>query len=309
MGKLFSLSTEQRTEAEQQESLVELQRRMRRVEIRSRRKAWELFSGEYHSSFKGKGIEFSHVREYHYGDDVRSIDWNTSARNQDLYVKLFTEERERSLLLMVDGSASMFFGSNQQSKKELAFELAAVLAFSALDNNDKVGLLIFTDTVELFLPPRKGRRHVLLLLDKLYRHKSQSKKTNINEALSYLRYRLRRQEIVFLMTDLIDSNYERGMKQLNHRHDFILVYLRDRLDREIPTSALLQVADLESGEDCLVDFSTVEQSERYRVYQERAFDELRQRLRRMRIDAIYLETDRSFIGELNTFFRYREQKV
>uniref|UniRef100_Q3AUD5 von Willebrand factor, type A n=1 Tax=Chlorobium chlorochromatii (strain CaD3) TaxID=340177 RepID=Q3AUD5_CHLCH len=309
MGREWFSLTKHSLEQTPQESLAELQRRIRRIEIRSRRKATELFSGEYHSSFKGKGIEFSHVREYHYGDDVRSIDWNTSARNQDLYVKLFTEERERSLLLMVDGSASMFFGSNQQSKKELAFELAAVLAFSALDNNDKVGLLIFTDQVELYLPPRKGRRHVLLLLDKLSRHKPQSKQTNINAALSFLRYTLRRQEIVFLITDLIDSDYEKGMKQLNQRHDFILVHLRDALDTKLPLSGLLTLQDPESGERCVVDMATPQQCERYKAMQERSIEELRQRMRRMRIDAIYLETDHSFFGALNAFFRYREQKV
>lgn len=164
----------------------ELPDTIRRIEIRSRRLASELFSGEYQSSFKGRGIEFSTVREYQYGDDVRTIDWNTSARKHELYVKLFTEERERTMLLLVDGSASMLFGSGQRSKRELAAEISAVLAFSAIQNNDKVGLLIFTDSVEVFIPPRKGRKQVLVILDELFRMKPRSRKTDIDAALTFV---------------------------------------------------------------------------------------------------------------------------
>ncbi|MEI7695685.1 MAG: DUF58 domain-containing protein, partial [Chlorobium sp.] len=171
-----------------QKSLKELQQIIRRVEIRSKRMASELFSGEYHSSFKGKGIEFSNVREYQYGDDVRAIDWNTSARKNELYVKLFTEERERSLLLVVDASASMLFGSQVRSKRELVLEVSAVLGFSALQNNDKVGLLVFTDQIESYIPPRKGRHHLLMILEKLLSLEVQSRTTNINAALSFIRY-------------------------------------------------------------------------------------------------------------------------
>jgi uncharacterized protein (DUF58 family) len=292
-----------------EEYLKELQKIIRRVEIRSKRMASELFSGEYHSSFKGKGIEFSNVREYQYGDDVRAIDWNTSARKHDLYVKLFTEERERTLLLIVDGSASMQFGSRVRSKKELAIELSAVLAFSAIQNNDKVGLLVFTDRVETFIAPRKGRQHVLVILEELLRFEPQSRKTDINAALIFIRYALRRQAIIFLLTDLVDSDYEKGMKLLNTRHDFVLVHISDPLDKALPLSGILDLADPETGLRITVDGGSPRQIERYRSEQSKQYDELRHRLRRMRIDSVFLDTDRSFIGELNSFFRYRERKV
>ena len=292
-----------------EEHLKELQQIIRRVEIRSKRMASELFSGEYHSSFKGKGIEFSNVREYQYGDDVRSIDWNTSARKNELYVKLFTEERERSLLLVVDASASMLFGSQKRSKRSLALEVSAVLASSALQNNDKVGLLVFTDKVERYIPPRKGRHHLLIILDELVRLKPESRKTDINAALSFIRYSRKRQEIIFLMTDLVDSEYEKGMKLLNNRHDFILVHISDPLEKALPLTGLLDLEDPETGARLTVDAASRRTIARYRQEQLRQHDELRQRLRRMRIDSIFLDTVRSFSGDLNTFFRYRERKV
>ncbi len=292
-----------------EERLKELQNIIRRVEIRSKRMASELFSGEYHSSFKGKGIEFSNVREYQYGDDVRSIDWNTSARKHELYVKLFTEERERSLLLVVDGSASMLFGSRKQSKKDLALEVCAVLAFSALQNNDKVGLLVFTDRVETYIPPRKGRYHVLVILEELVRLKPRSRTTNIGAALSFIRYTRKRQEIIFLLTDLVDSDYEKGMKLLNTRHDFILVHISDPLDKALPYSGLLDLEEPETGLRLTIDGGSRREIERYRLEQSRQHDELRQRLRRMRIDSVFLDTDRPFTGDLNSFFRNRERKL
>jgi len=291
------------------EYLKELQKTIRRVEIRSRRMASELFSGEYHSLFKGKGIEFSNVREYQYGDDVRAIDWNTSARKHELYIKLFTEERERTLLLVVDGSASMLFGSTERSKKELALEVSAVLAFSAIQNNDKVGLLVFTDRVETFIAPRKGRQHVLVILEELFRLKTKSRRTDINAALSFIRYALRRQAIIFLLTDLVGSDYEKGMKQLNTRHDFILVHISDPLDKALPLSGLLDLEEPETGVRLTLDGGSRSRIEHYRREQSKYHEELRQRLRRMRIDTVFLETGRSFIGDLNSFFRYRERKV
>ncbi|MEI6847796.1 MAG: DUF58 domain-containing protein [Chlorobiaceae bacterium] len=291
------------------EYLKELQKIIRRVEIRSKRMASELFSGEYHSSFKGRGIEFCNVREYQYGDDVRAIDWKISARKNELYIKLFSEERERTLLLVVDGSASMSFGSRERSKKELALEVSAVLAFSAIQNNDKVGLLVFTDRVETFIAPRKGRQHVLVILEELLRFEPQSRMTDINAALTFIRYTLKRHAIIFLITDLVDSDYEKGMNLLNTRHDFVLVHLSDPLDKALPLSGLLELKDPETGLRLVIDGGSRYQIERYRRERLRQYEELRQRLRRLRIDSVFLDTDRSFIGELNSFFRYRERKV
>jgi uncharacterized protein (DUF58 family) len=271
--------------------------------------ASELFSGEYHSSFKGKGIEFSHVREYQYGDDVRAIDWNTSARKHDLYVKQFTEERERTMLLLVDGSASMLFGSRKRSKRDLALEVSAVLAYSAIQNNDKVGLLVFTDRIETFIPPAKGRRQVLVILDALFNLQPENRNTDITAALSFVRFTQKRKAIIFLLTDLDDRNYEGGMKLLNTRHDFVLVHLSDPLDKALPRTGLLLLEDPETRRSMIVDAGSRKKVERYREAQSRYYDDLRQRLRRMKIDTVFLDTDRSFISDLNAFFRYREQKI
>lgn len=290
-------------------NMKDLAQTIRRIEIRSKRLVNELFRGEYHSSFKGHGIEFNNVREYSYGDDVRTIDWNTSARKNDLYVKLFTEERERTLLLVIDGSGSMLFGSRRRTKKELATEVCAVLALSAIMNNDKVGLLIFTDRVEKFIPPRKGRSHVLVILEEIISIKPQSRKTDINAALSFIRSIQKRQAIVFLLTDLINEHYEKAMQILNAKHDFVLIHLGDPLDREMPRTGLLQLRDPETGEEIVVDAASRKVLVRYKKMQREQREALRKQLSSLKIDVVYLETNRSIIGALNTFFRYREKKV
>lgn len=290
-------------------NMKELAWTIRHIEIRSKRLVNELFSGEYHSSFKGRGIEFSNVREYSWGDDVRTIDWNTSARKNDLYVKLFTEERERTLLLVIDGSGSMLFGSRQRTKKELAAEVCAVLAFSAIMNNDKVGLLIFSDRVEKFIPPRKGRSHVLVILEEIISLNSQSRGTDIGAALNFIRSTQRRQAIVFLLTDLVDDRYEKAMKILNAKHDFVLIHLSDPLDREFPLTGMLHLHDLETGEKTIVDAAGGKALERYRISRREQREALKKQLSSLKIDTVYLETNRSIIGSLNRFFRYREKKV
>lgn len=290
-------------------NMKELAWTIRHIEIRSKRLVNELFSGEYHSSFKGRGIEFSNVREYSWGDDVRTIDWNTSARKNDLYVKLFTEERERTLLLVIDGSGSMLFGSRQRTKKELAAEVCAVLAFSAIMNNDKVGLLIFSDRVEKFIPPRKGRSHVLVILEEIISLNSQSRGTDIGAALNFIRSTQRRQAIVFLLTDLVDDRYEKAMKILNAKHDFVLIHLSDPLDREFPLTGMLHLHDLETGGKTIVDAAGGKALERYRISRREQREALKKQLSSLKIDTVYLETNRSIIGSLNRFFRYREKKV
>ncbi|HWR00505.1 MAG TPA: DUF58 domain-containing protein [Chlorobaculum sp.] len=286
----------------------EMSRRVRKLEIRSRRLVNELFSGEYHSSFKGRGIEFSHVREYQYGDDVRSIDWNTSAHKDDLYVKMFTEERERTMMLVLDGSGSMLFGS-RLLKKELAAEVSAILAFSAVQNNDKVGLLVFTDRVETYIPPRKGRAHSLVILNEIFSARQSGRKTDINAALSFIRRTQKRKAIVFLLTDLLGSGYEQGMKLLNMRHEFVLIHLGDPLDLELPRSGLLDLVDPESGERITVDALSSRFLDNYSRNRLHEREELRRELRRMKVDAVFLDTGQSIIGGLNAFFRQRERKI
>ena len=290
-------------------NIKDIARTVRHIEVRSRRLVNELFSGEYHSSFKGRGIEFSNVREYSFGDDVRTIDWNTSARKNGLYVKLFSEERERTVLLVVDGSGSMLFGSRQRTKKELAAEVSAVLAFSAIKNNDKVGLLIFTDRVEKYIPPRKGRSHVLVILEEIISLRPQSRRTDINAALSFVRSTQKRQAIVFLLTDLVDEFYEKAMKVLNAKHDFVLIHLGDRLENDLPASGLLQLNDPETGKSVLIDASGNRKRKRYSAAKYAEQDRMNKQLRKLRIDTIFLDTSRPIIGALDRFFRYRERKI
>ena len=290
-------------------NIKDLARTIRHIEIRSKRLVNELFSGEYHSSFKGRGIEFSNVREYSWGDDVRTIDWNTSARKNDLYVKLFTEERERTLMLIIDSSGSMFFGSRQRTKKELAAEAAAVLAFSAIMNNDKVGLLMFSDRVEKFIPPRKGRSHVLVILEEIISLEERGRKTDINAALSFIRSTLKRQSIVFLLTDMVEERYEKTMKIINAKHDFVVVHLCDPLEMEVPQSVILGLRDPETGDEIVLDAAGLNALKRYRTVRQAQREKVKKTLESLNIDAIYLQTNRSIIGALNRFFRYREKKV
>jgi uncharacterized protein (DUF58 family) len=285
----------------------ELAMRVHKLEIRSRRLVNELFSGEYHSSFKGRGIEFSQVREYQYGDDVRTIDWNTSAHKNDLYVKMFTEERERIMMLVLDGSGSMLFGSGRL-KKELAAEVAAILAFSAVQNNDMVGLLIFSDKVEAYIPPRKGRAHALVILNTIFTFSQRGQKTDIDAALSFIRQTQKRKAIVFLLTDLLGSEYERGMKLLNMRHEFVLIHLGDPLDRELPHSVLLDLVDPESGERLTLDSGSRVFLARYAAERHAEREALKRQLNRMKVDAVFLDTGKSIIGGLNAFFRHRERR-
>ncbi|MBN1928103.1 MAG: DUF58 domain-containing protein [Chlorobiaceae bacterium] len=286
----------------------ELTARVRKLEIRSKRLVNELFSGEYHSSFKGLGIEFSQVREYQYGDDVRTIDWNTSAHKNGLYIKMFTEERERTMMLVLDGSGSMLFGS-ARLKRELAAEVAAILAFSAVKNNDMVGLLVFSDKVETYIPPRKGRAHALFILNEIFSLNQCGRKTDIDAALSFIRRTQKRKAIVFLLTDLCGSEFERGMKLLNTRHDFVLIHLGDPFDRELPRSAVLDLVDPETGERITVDGRSRAFLARYASRRQEERDALRRQLSRMKVDAVFLDTGKSIIGGLNAFFRHRERKV
>ncbi|MBL6957281.1 MAG: DUF58 domain-containing protein [Chlorobium phaeobacteroides] len=290
-------------------NMKDLARTIRRIEIRSKRLVNELFSGEYHSSFKGRGIEFSNVREYSWGDDVRAIDWNTSARKNDLYVKIFTEERERTLLLVLDGSGSMLFGSRQRMKTELAAEVCAVLAFSAISNNDKVGLLIFTDRVEKYIPPRKGRSHVLVILEEIIGFTPVSRRTDIDAAIRFIRSTRKRQAIIFLLTDLVDEHYEKAIKILNAKHDFVLIHLDDPLEREIPRSGLLHLRDPETGDTMVFDAARSVTLSRYRDFRKRQLDGLKKKLSTSNIDAVYLQTNRSITVPLDRFFRYREKKI
>ena len=212
----------------------ELLKKVRKIEIKTKRLSNHIFSGEYHSSFKGRGMTFSEVRQYQYGDDIRAIDWNVTARYNDTHIKVFEEERELTMVLMVDISGSEFFGTTEQFKRDTITEIAATLAFSATQNNDKVGLVLFSDDIELFIPPKKGKSHVLRIIRELIEFKPKSNKTNIGEALKYLSNVMKKKAIVFVLSDFMDTDYDHSLKILGNKHDVTGIRVYDKHDEEIP---------------------------------------------------------------------------
>ena len=231
----------------------EILKKVRKIEIKTRRLSDHIFSGEYHSSFKGRGMTFSEVRQYQYGDDVRSIDWNVTARYNEPFVKVFEEERELTMMLMVDISGSEFFGTTQQFKRDTITEIAATLAFSAIQNNDKVGLLLFSDAVELFIPAKKGKSHVLRIIRELIEFHPKSTKTNINEALKFLSSVMKKKAIVFVLSDFIDANYEPTLKIVGKKHDLTGIRVFDKHDAAIPNIGMVPMRDAETGKTMLVN--------------------------------------------------------
>ncbi|MDX2127854.1 MAG: DUF58 domain-containing protein [Chloroherpetonaceae bacterium] len=289
-------------------SLKEIFKKVRQLEIRTRGLVNNVFGGEYHSAFKGKGMEFAEVRAYQFGDDVRAIDWNVSARRDDTYIKLFNEEREQTLMILYDGSGSAAFGSKKQFKRDLAAEICATLAFSAITNNDKVGLIIFTDTIEKFIAPRKGKKHVLRLLREIFSFQPQGKGTNIGGALDFMTRLLKRKSIVFLVSDLLTPKFDDKMKLINRKHDFIVIQLSDEREFNLPRVGLLELEDAETGERFMLD--TFDDSAR-RDYENKMDDFRRLRndtLKKMQIDMIEVSTGESFITPLEGFFKRREMR-
>jgi uncharacterized protein (DUF58 family) len=285
----------------------ELFRKIRHVEIRTRGLVDNLFGGEYHSAFRGRGIEFAEVRPYQFGDDVRSIDWNVSARTGEAYVKLFDEEREQTLVLVVDISASEEFGSGEGAKRDLAAEVCAVLGFSALRNSDKVGMLLFTDRVERFIPPKKGKRHVLRLLRDLFAHVPAGRRTDLRAALDHLARVLHRRSIVVLLSDFLADGFERPLRSLAQRHDVVAVRLVDPREEALPAVGLLRVTDSETGQQVLLD--TLSQSVR-EAFAARAAERAartEQTLQSARVDHLTVRTDTDFAEPLAAFFRRRNR--
>ncbi len=292
--------------------LAEILRQVRRLELRTRRLVNSRFSGEYHSVFKGQGIEFAEVREYLPGDDVRTIDWNVTARLGTPYVKKYVEERELTVLLAVDLSGSQAWGTERRFKTELAAEVAATLGMSAIRNNDRVGLLAFTDRIEAFVRPRKGRRHVLRLLRDLLVLEPEGRGTDLVAALRYTSRVLSTRAIVFLFSDFqVGSGwerFERAMSLLAARHDLIAVILSDPRESSLPPVGLLRLRDPESGATFAIDTGRAGVRERWAaVHQEQ--EQLRRLLRRLRVDAVELRTDQPSTPALLSFFRRRERRL
>jgi uncharacterized protein (DUF58 family) len=286
----------------------EILKKVKRIEIQTRGLVNDIFSGEYHSVFKGRGMEFSEVREYQIGDDIRAIDWNVSARLGHPYVKVFEEERELTVMLVVDVSSSGNFGTVERMKREIAIEICAMLAFSAIKNNDKVGLIIFTDQIEKFVPPKKGKSHVLRVLRELLYHKPQGKGTNIALALEYLSRVITRRAVVFLVSDFISEDYQKAMQIANRRHDLVAITIIDPRELELPNVGYLELEDAENGELMLLDTSDSELRNAFLSQTSQAKRERDRLLRSMNVDTIDIRTDVSYVDPLIRFFRMRAKR-
>ncbi len=284
---------------------AEILRKVRRIQIITSAMVNDVFAGQYHSAFKGRGMEFEEVREYQPGDDVRAIDWNVTARTGRPFVKNYREERELTVVLLVDVSASQDFGTRQQLKRELVAELGATLAFSAIQNNDKVAMILFTDRIERFVPPRKGTRHVLRVVRELLYHEPQGTGTDVAGALEYLNGVLRRRAVVFLISDFQAPGFTGPLRVVRHRHDLIPVLVSDQREAELPSVRYLELLDPESGAQLLVDTSSRGFRRRYAELARQRAANLVAEFRRLRIDSLQVRTGDSFIEPLMAFFRRR----
>jgi uncharacterized protein (DUF58 family) len=287
----------------------ELLQKVKHIEIRTSRLVNAAMGGEYHSVFKGQGMEFDEVRAYQFGDDIRSIDWNVSARQGHLYVKRYVEERELTVMLMVDLSASKDFGTVRRMKNELAAEVAALLAFSAIQNNDRVGALIFTDVVEKYIPPKKGRNHVLRVVRELLAYDPIHRKTSIETAVRYLNNVLTKKSVVFLISDFFDQGYEKSLRVANQRHDLVALPIRDPRETELPNVGILQMLDPESGETFWVDTSLRQVRDRYRKIATDSVEARNRIFRRNRIEFVDISTNQPYDVPLVKFFRERAKRL
>ena len=287
----------------------EILKKIRRIQIRSTRMVNDVLAGQYESVFKGRGMEFEEVRQYQPGDDVRAIDWNVTARTGEPHIKRFVEERELTVMLLVDASSSGRFGSAGQMKSELAAELCAVLAFSAIHNNDKVGLIIFTDQVEKFVPPKKGRSHVLRVIRDILYYEPKQSETDIAAALDYLNGVTTRRTVTFLVSDFLAAGYERALRVSNKRHDVIAMSIIDPREVAMPNVGLIELTDAETGESILVDTSSGALRGDYAAFSEGMLAERRSLFRSIGVDSIEIRTDEPYIRPLMRFFRMRERRL
>lgn len=283
----------------------ELIKKVRKIEIRTKALSQQIFSGEYHSAFKGLGMAFSEVREYQYGDDVRFIDWNVTARFNHPYVKIFEEERELTVLLLIDVSASNFFGTRQRMKADLITELAAVLSFSAIYNNDKVGVIFFSDRIEKFIPPKKGRSHILRIIRELVDYEPASHATNIAEALRFLTNAIKKRCTAFILSDFLDVNFEQALKIAANKHDIVALNIKDRGEECCPSLGLVQFMDPETGKVFIADTSDARVKSQYQKWwfiQKRKNEDI---LKRAGVDTTTLYTDSDYVKNLVELFKRR----
>lgn len=283
----------------------EILKKVRKIEIKTRRLSDHVFGGEYHSTFKGRGMTFSEVRQYQFGDDVRTIDWNVTARYNEPFVKVFEEERELTMMLMVDVSGSEFFGTNGQFKREVITEIAATLAFSALQNNDKIGLLLFSDTIELYIPPKKGRFHVLRIIRELIEYAPRSKKTDLDQALKFMLSVIKKKAIVFVLSDFITPGYDHTLKIAASKHDITGIRVFDRREEELPNIGVVHMKDGETGELMLVDTTSRKVRKSYEAdYRERV-ESFNNAFKKSGAGALSTRVDESYVRNLLGYFKRR----
>ena len=282
--------------------------KVKRIEIRTRGLVNDLFGGEYHSVFKGRGMTFSEVREYQPGDDIRLIDWNVTARTGSPFIKIFEEERELTVYLMVDISASGEFGSGQQLKREIGAEIGAVLGFSAIKNNDKVGLILFSDEIEKYVVPKKGKSHVLRVVRELLYTEPKRTGTSLKRALDYLLKMAKRKSVIFIISDFLDQDYWPSLKVVNRKHDVIGIRLYDPAESEVPDLGLSKVEDPETGESFWIDTSSKEARDRLKKEIQKRQDKFQKETRKIGFDLISVSTDQDFVEPLMSFFRKREKR-
>lgn len=283
----------------------ELLKKVRKIEIKTRRLSDHIFGGEYHSTFKGRGMTFSEVRQYQFGDDVRNIDWNVTARYNEPFVKVFEEERELTMMLMVDISGSKLFGTVDQFKNEIATEIAATLAFSATQNNDKIGLILFSDEIELYIPPKKGRSHVLRIIRELIEFDPKSKRTNISKALKFLSNVMKKKAIVFVLSDFLTDDYKQTLKIAAGKHDITGIRIYDKHEESIPNLGLVQMEDEESGELILVNTSSKKVRNNYSSYYNGRVDYFRDTFTKSGAGTIDCRVDESYVKKLLGYFKRR----
>ena len=283
----------------------EILKKVRKIEIKTRRLSNHIFGGEYHSTFKGRGMTFSEVRQYQYGDDIRAIDWNVTARYNETHIKIFEEERELTMMLMVDISGSEFFGTTEQFKKDTVTEIAATLAFSAIQNNDKVGLILFSDAIELYIPPKKGKSHVLRIIRELIEFTPKSKQTNIAEALKFLSNVMKKRAIVFILSDFMDDDYERTLKIAGNKHDVTGIRIFDKHDEEIPNLGMVPMLDAETNTVQLINTASKRVRINYKANALRLQDYYKNTFKKSGAGTINTRVDEDYVKKLLGYFKHK----
>ena len=284
---------------------TELLKRVRKIEIKTRGLSKNIFAGEYHSAFKGRGMAFSEVREYQYGDDIRNIDWNVTARFGNPFIKIFEEERELTVILLVDVSGSRNFGTQTQLKKNMITEIAAVLSFSAIQNNDKIGVIMFSDKVEKFIPPKKGRQHILRIIRELIDFQPDSQGTDLSEGLRYFSNAIKKRCTAFLISDFIDDEYEEALRIANKRHDLIALNIFDLRETNLPNAGMIRLKDAETGKTAWIDSGSRKTRERYSEYLKSHQNRFRDLMLRTGLDSVNLRTDEDYVKPLMNLFKRR----